>query len=114
MRKWLLLGSAIAFEVSASLSLKGALDRPLLYAVVVVGYVASFVLLSRVLVAGLPLGVTYGIWGAVGVAATAVLSAWIFDERLTALMLGGITLVIAGVLLVEIGSQRARSRQEAV
>ena len=53
------------------------------------------------------LGVAYGIWGALGVALTAVMSALIFDEALTALMGLGIALIIAGVLTVELGSQAA-------
>lgn len=108
MKIWLLLLVAIACEVTASLSLKGALDRPGLYAVVVVGYLASFVLLDAVLRRGLPLGVAYGVWGALGVAATAVMSALVFDEPISALMGAGIVLVIGGVLVVELGSHRAR------
>ena len=49
-------------------------------------------------------GKAYGIWGATGVALTAVLSAAIFGEPLTPLMGLGVLLVIAGVLLVEFGS----------
>lgn len=107
MTKWLFLLGAIVSEVTGSLSLKGALDHPWLYVVVAIGYAASFVFLSGVLSRGMPLGVAYGIWGALGVATTAVLSALIFDEALTALMGAGLVLVIAGVLVVELGSQAA-------
>lgn len=110
MRRWLLLAGAIGCEVSASLSLKGALDRPALYAVVAVGYVASFAFLALVLRAGMPLGVAYGIWGAVGVALTALASTVLFDEPLTALMGVGLALVCVGVLVVELGSQAAQRR----
>ncbi|CAI7614547.1 unnamed protein product [Penicillium discolor] len=44
------------------------------------------------------LGVAYGIWGASGVALTALLSLIIFGEPLTLLMGIGIVVVIAGVL----------------
>ena len=108
MMKWLLLAGAIVTEVAGSLSLKGALEHPLLYLVVGVGYLAAFTLLTLVLRAGIPIGVAYGIWGALGVALTALLSAVIFGEPLTPLMLGGMALVIAGVLCVEVGSQRAQ------
>lgn len=113
MSRWLLLLGAIAFEVTASLSLKAALDRPALYAVVLVGYTASFVLLAAVLATGMPLGVAYGIWGALGVAATAGLAAVIFDEALTGLMVLGMGLVIVGVLFVELGSHAAAKRKPA-
>ncbi len=102
-----MLTVAILCEVTATLSLKGALDHPTLYVVVVVGYLASFTLLALVLRQGMPLGVAYGIWAALGVATTAVMSSLIFDETLTALMGLGIVLIISGVLTVELGSQKA-------
>lgn len=108
-RRWLFLAAAIVLEVAGSLALKGALDRPAFYAVVTVGYLGAFFFLDRTLRAGLPLGVAYGIWGATGVALTAALSAMIFGEPLTPLMAAGIAVIIAGVLCVEIGSQRARA-----
>lgn len=109
MTKWYLLVAAIACEVTASLSLKAALDHPAFFGLVGVGYIASFVLIALVLKQGMALGVAYGIWGAMGVAATAVLSSLIFDESLTALMGVGIALIIAGVLTVELGSQKAHA-----
>lgn len=109
-RRWWYLAAAILLEVAGSLSLKGALTHPALYAVVALGYLGAFVFLAQTLRAGLPLGVAYGIWGATGVALTAVASALIFDEPLTPLMAAGIAVIIAGVLCVEMGSQRARAQ----
>lgn len=108
--RWTFLGVAIVLEVAGSLSLKAALEQPVFYVVVVLGYLGAFVFLARTLQAGLPLGVAYGIWGATGVALTAVLSALIFAEPLTPLMAAGIVVIIAGVLCVEMGSQRARAQ----
>ncbi|AGF71244.1 DMT family transporter [Corynebacterium halotolerans] len=108
-RSWLYLAGAIITEVMATLSLKGALNDPALYAVVVVGYVAAFFFLSRVLRAGLSVGVAYGIWGACGVALTAVFSYFIFDEPLTLMMLTGIAVIIAGVLCIELGGRKAEA-----
>jgi len=113
VRTWLLLAGAVATEVTGSLSLRAAVDHPGWYAVVTVGYVAAFTLLAAVLRRGMPLGVAYGIWGATGVALTAVLSAAIFGEPFTPVMTVGIALIIGGVLLVEVGSQRARAEAEA-
>jgi Membrane transporters of cations and cationic drugs len=114
MVRWLLLGTAILTEVAASLSLKAALDEPWFLVIVVLGYVAAFVGLTLALRRGMPLGVAYGIWAAAGVALTAALSAVIFGEPLTPLMLGGIALVIAGVLCVELGSHRGPAPASAV
>ncbi|MFI6871572.1 DMT family transporter [Nocardia sp. NPDC050406] len=104
MSRWLPLLAAIGLEVSATLSLRAALDHPAWYALVVIGYIGSFVALSFALRAGMSLGVAYGIWGASGVALTAVLATVFFDDPLTAAMGAGIVLVIAGVLCVELGS----------
>ena len=105
--KWIYLGAAILSEVTAALSMLAAVDQPGWYALVVAGYLASFALLIRVLRSGMAIGVAYGIWGASGVALTAVMAAVLFGQALTPVMLGGIALIAAGVLLVEIGSQRA-------
>jgi small multidrug resistance pump len=99
------LAGAIVTEVAATLSLRASQDHTAWLAVVVVGYLAAFVLLTMVLRAGVPVGVAYGIWGAVGTAVTAVLGAVIFDDPFTWAIAVGIGLIIAGVLLVELGSR---------
>ncbi len=114
MRKWLLLMSAILMEVSAALALRAALDRPGWYVVVAIGYIGAFVALTFVLRAGVGIGVAYGIWGASGVALTAVFATVLFGDPLTVTMGVGIALVIGGVLCVELGSQAARARAEVV
>jgi small multidrug resistance pump len=100
-----LLAAAIASEVTGTLALKAALDSPLLYVPVAAGYVASFLLLGAVLRRGMPLGLAYGLWAAMGVAITAVAAAVLFGERLTVLTVAGLAVIMAGVLLVETGSR---------
>ncbi len=107
VKKWLLLITAILTEVSATLSLRAALDHPAWYIVVVGGYLAAFTALSFVLREGMGLGVAYGIWGATGVVLTAVFATALFGDPLTATMGVGVALVIGGVLCVELGSQAA-------
>jgi small multidrug resistance pump len=104
---WLLLATAILAEVTGSLSLKGALEHPALYVVVAVGYLGAFSLLAVVLRTGMALSVAYGIWGASGVALTAIGSLLIFGETITLLMGIGIAVIIIGVLCVELGAQTA-------
>lgn len=100
-----LLG-AIAFEVTATMSLRASdgFSKLGFTAVVIVGYIAAFVLLSGALQRGMPLGVAYGVWAAAGVAAVAVLSIPVFGESLTLIQGGGIALVAAGVLAIEMGA----------
>ncbi|RIJ53288.1 QacE family quaternary ammonium compound efflux SMR transporter [Clavibacter lycopersici] len=107
--RWLLLGAAIVAEVTAALALQAAVDAPGWYALVVAGYLTAFGFLTRVLKAGMAVGVAYGIWGASGVALTAVGATVLFGQPLTGLMILGLVLIVAGVLLVELGSQRAHA-----
>ena len=106
---WLWLAGAVTVEVTASLALQAAVDAPGWYALVVVGYLSAFVCLTRVLKGGMAIGVAYGIWGAAGVALTAVMAAVLFGQALTGVMIVGLALIVAGVLLVELGSQRAHA-----
>ena len=100
------LVAAIASEVTGTLSLKLASDGRGLrwYAVVMGRYLAAFAMLTLALKEGLGLGVAYGIWSAGGVAVTAIASRLLFGEPLTRTMVAGIVLIMAGVLLVELGS----------
>lgn len=106
--EWVFLAGAILTEVAATLSLRVAATARKAatgwYVVVGVGYVAAFSFLSLALGAGMPLGVAYGIWSAVGVALTAIFSRVFFRESLTGLMVLGIVLIMGGVLLIELGS----------
>ena len=104
MKKWILLACSILSEVTGSLSLKAALGHPGWYALVVAGFFCAFMFLALVLRERVPLGVAYGIWGASGVALTAVASKFLFKEPFTWVMALGIALIIGGVLLVELGA----------
>ena len=110
MNRWALLALAIGTETSATLALRAATEASAWYVVVAAGYTASFLLLAGVLRAGMSIGVAYGIWAAVGVSATALLAAVLFDEPLTPVMGLGFLTVIVGVLLVELGSHRVDTK----
>lgn len=112
-RTWALLLAAIGTEVAATLSLRASQDHTGWLVVVVAGYLASFLLLTWVLRAGMPVGVAYGIWGALGTAVTAVAAALIFGDPFTGAIGAGIGLIIAGVLLVEFGAHRAEGAGES-
>ncbi len=107
MRRWVPLAAAIASEVTATLALRAAVDQAAWYALTVVGYLVAFALLARTLEAGMQVGVAYAVWAAAGVAATAVLAAPLFGERLSPVVGLGVTLIVLGVVVVELGSQHA-------
>ncbi|APX33440.1 cation transporter [Brachybacterium sp. P6-10-X1] len=101
---WILLIGAVVSEVGATLSLRVAADgRRAAYLLVVLGYVVAFTFLSGSLATGMPLGIAYGVWAAAGIVLTALLSRVLFREALTPTMLGGMGLIVAGVLLIELG-----------
>jgi len=103
---WLFLAGAIVSEVVATLALKASdgFSRLVPSVVVVVGYVVAFAMLSQALTRGMAVGVAYGVWAAVGVALVAIAGAVLFGESMTAIQVGGIALVIAGVLAIELGA----------
>jgi len=107
VNRYLWLAAAVLSEVCGTVALRAATDHPAWFTVVVIGYTASFFLLAGALREGMALGAAYGIWGASGVTLTAIAAALVFDEALTVLMGLGFLAIVAGVVLVEIGSHRA-------
>ncbi|MGH8866764.1 MAG: DMT family transporter [Actinomycetes bacterium] len=104
---WLLLVIAIALEVTGTLTLRASDGFSRLWPslLTIACYGGAFGLLSQVLRQGMPVGIAYGVWAASGVALVALLGWLVFDERLSVLSTVGIGVVIAGVLLVELGSR---------
>lgn len=101
---YLFLLLAIAFEVAGTTSLRLAMKKKRWYGGVAAGYVIAFTMLALALAGGIPLGVAYGIWAAAGVAVTAIISRFLFEEPLTWLMSLGIVIIVGGVLLIELGA----------
>ena len=95
----LLLSLAILAEVAGTVALRESdgFSRPLPSAIMVVTYGLSFWLLALTL-KSIPLSVTYAIWSAVGTAAIAAIGIFAFGEQATALKLASLTLIIAGVV----------------
>lgn len=108
MGTYLLLAIAIVSETCATVSLKlsEGFTRLAPSIVVGVGYLASFVLMSIVLKRGMPVGVVYAIWSAIGVALVALIGVAFLHETLTLWQILGIGLIIAGVAVVELGAAR--------
>src|SRR4051794_12465235 len=101
---WLLLGVAIAAEVTGTVALRfsNGFTRPLPTAGVVVGYGTAIWLLTLT-VRHLPLNVTYAVWAGTGTALIAVIGVVALGERLSAVGVLGIVLIVAGVAAVNLG-----------
>lgn len=102
---YLILVVAIAAELVATMCLRASegLTRLLPSLGAAGGYAAAFWLLSMALVRGMPVGVAYAIWSAVGLSAVAVLGWWLFGEHLTTVQVGGLALIVVGVAALELG-----------
>lgn len=101
---WLTLAGGIVLEVFSTLGLRASdgFRKRVWIAPVIIGYVASFALISWTLALGMPVGIAYGVWSACGVAVVALLGKVLFAEPLTRMMVIGIALIIAGVLTIEL------------
>ncbi|MFI5607552.1 DMT family transporter [Amycolatopsis sp. NPDC051903] len=108
MVAYLYLALAIGAEVTATISLKlsDGFSKVLPSVLVAVGYGVAFFALSRVLKLGLPIGVAYALWAAVGVALVAIIGVLFLKEPVNLVMAGGLVLVIGGVVLIEVGSSQ--------
>jgi small multidrug resistance pump len=106
---WLLLAGAISTEVAGTLALRALADgfRWGPATVVGVGYSVSFVLLALAL-RSVDVGPAYAIWSGVGTAGVAVLGVVLFAERINAVGVVGLVLIVAGVAVLSLsGSAHA-------
>ncbi len=67
-----------------------------------VGYLIAFFLLAQTL-KSMPVGTAYAIWAGLGTAVIAVIGMAFLGEAANAARMGGIVLVIAGVVLLNLG-----------
>lgn len=117
-RFWfVLLGISIACEVTATISMKMAEGFTVLgpSIVTIAGYLASFILLVRIL-EHMPLGLVYGIWGGVGSALTMLVGVLVWHDPFTPLTALGLGLVVVGVYFLNTGTDEleARKKQQEV
>ena len=98
-----LLG-AIAAEVVATSFMKSTEGFTRLWPTVAVlgGYAISFVLLSQA-VKGVQVSVAYALWSALGTAAIVAIGAAFLNEPITVVKVAGISLIIAGVVTLNVG-----------
>jgi small multidrug resistance pump len=101
---YLFLFGAIVFEVVGTLSLRMVAWTGVRWiGVMALCYALAFTMLTFTLQSGMPIGVAYGIWTAVGVALTAIAGRVLFRESFTWLTALGLALIVGGVLLIEFG-----------
>ena len=104
--KYLFLGLAIIFEVVGSSFMKASegFTKWLPSIVVVVAYLICFYFLSLALKT-IPLGVAYAIWAGLGIVLTAMVSVFIFKQKLDFPAIIGILFIVIGVVIMNFFSK---------
>lgn len=100
------LAIAIIVEVVAASALKASegFTRPVPTAIVIVGYLIAFYLLT-VIVKTLPVGITYAIWAGMGIVLVAIVSAVMYKQIPDAPAIIGMGLIITGVIIINVFSK---------
>ena len=104
---WLYLSIAILAEVVATSSLKAAegFTRLTPSLIVVFGYGTAFYFLSLTL-RTMQVGTAYAIWSGVGTVLISLIAWLLYNQKLDAAAIAGITLIIAGVVIIKFLSQQ--------
>lgn len=106
MKNWLFLSGAIVAEVVATSALKASegFSKPLPSIVVVIGYAIAFYLLSLAL-RSIAVGVAYAVWSGMGIVLLSGVAWIVFGQKLDAWGVLGITLILSGVLVLNLLSK---------
>jgi small multidrug resistance pump len=104
---WYLL-LAIVSEVVASTALRATKSFTELWpsVITVVGYAVSFYALS-VTLGSIKLGVAYAIWSGLGIILITALGVLVYKQKLDLPALVGITLILAGVVVIQLFSKES-------
>ncbi len=103
---YLYLAVAILCEVVATsfLKISEGFTKPVPSLVTATGYAVSFYFLSLAL-RTIPTGIAYAIWSGVGIVLITTI-AWVFQgQKLDAPALGGLGLIVAGVIVINVFSK---------
>ncbi len=106
MQTFLYLFFAIFSEVTGTTALKlsNGFTKPIPSIVVVIGYGASFYLLSLVL-KSMPIGVAYAIWSGLGLVLTVIAGVIIWRETLDWARVLGVVLILMGIVFINVISK---------
>ncbi|WP_025143012.1 DMT family transporter [Pedobacter jeongneungensis] len=104
--KYLFLSLAIISEVigSSFLNASNQFTKLIPSTVTVVAYLLCFYFLSIAL-KSIPLGTAYAIWGGLGIVLTAIISVVVFKNKLDLPAIIGISLIVAGVVVLNVFSK---------
>ncbi|MCY0977125.1 multidrug efflux SMR transporter [Chryseobacterium wangxinyae] len=106
--KYVFLSLAIILEVIGSSFMKASngFTKAGPSVITVLAYLICFFFLSQAL-KSIPLGIAYAIWGGLGIVLTAIVSVVVFRQTLDIPAIIGITLIVAGVVVMNFFSKSA-------
>ncbi|RNA65072.1 QacE family quaternary ammonium compound efflux SMR transporter [Prosthecochloris sp. ZM_2] len=102
---WVYLIVAVVSEVIGTSALKASEGFSRLWPslIVVAGYSSAFYFLSLTLRV-IPVGIAYALWSGIGIVLISLAGWAVFGQKLDAAAIGGIVLIIAGVLVINLFS----------
>lgn len=111
MFSWVLLLLAIFCEIIGTLAMKwSSTDQSTTgYWIMLVMVTCSYIFLSFA-VKKIALGVAYALWEGIGILFITVFSVWLFDEPLSLTKVAGLTVLIAGILLIKTGTRQQKEQ----
>lgn len=106
MRQYLFLALAIMFEVAWAILLKYTENFTRLWPTVatLVTYLAALYFLNLT-VRTMPVGIAYAVWAGTGMVLIALLGVVVLKQQLDLPAIIGLTLIVAGVLVLNLGSK---------
>ncbi|MGO4287204.1 SMR family transporter [Bosea sp. UNC402CLCol] len=105
---YLYLAIAIVSEVIGTSALKASNEftRLLPSLITVAAFFCAFYFLSLCL-RTIPVGIAYAIWSGVGIVLISLIALVLFDQKLDLPALGGMALIVAGVMVINLFSKSA-------
>ncbi|ENU0752823.1 TPA: multidrug/spermidine efflux SMR transporter subunit MdtJ [Klebsiella michiganensis] len=105
---WILLALAIVAEITGTLSMKwasvsgGHTGFILMLVMIVLSYIFLAFAVKKI-----ALGVAYALWEGIGILLITIFSVLLFDETLSTIKIAGLVTLVAGIVLIKSGTQKA-------
>ena len=105
---WILLALAIVAEITGTLSMKwasvsgGHTGFILMLVMIALPYIFLAFAVKKI-----ALGVAYALWEGIGILLITIFSVLLFDETLSMIKIAGLVTLVAGIVLIKSGTQKA-------
>ncbi|MCQ6311244.1 multidrug/spermidine efflux SMR transporter subunit MdtJ [Citrobacter freundii] len=112
---WILLGLAIAAEITGTLSMKWASagHGNSGFILMLVMIALSYIFLSFA-VKKIALGVAYALWEGIGILFITLFSVLLFDETLSTMKVAGLVSLVLGIVLIKSGTRKPAKTSKEV